>query len=32
MSNAHREYGLGWRLNLVRDGTSALEFALEANR
>ena len=32
MSNGHREYGLGWRLNLATHGTSALEFALEATR
>ncbi len=32
MSNGHREYSLGWRLNLDQVGTSALEFALEASR
>ena len=32
MSNGHREYSLGWRLNLARGGTPALELAIEANR
>ena len=32
MSNGHREYSLGWRLDLAKRGTSAFEFALEASR
>ena len=32
MSNGRQECSLGWVLNLAQDGTSALEFALEASR
>ncbi len=32
LSNGQREYGLGWRLNLVRNGMNALEVKLEATR
>ena len=32
MSNGHREYSLGWHLDLAERGTSAFEFALEASR
>ncbi len=32
MSNGHRDYSLGWRLNLAEHGASALELALEAMR
>ena len=32
MSNGHREYSLGWRLDLAERGTSAIELALEASR
>ena len=32
MSNGHREYSLGWRLNLVQGGPLALELRFEAMR
>ena len=32
LSNGHREYSLGWRLNLVSSGPNALELGLEAAR
>ena len=32
LSNDHREYTLGWRLDLVQGGTGALELGLEATR
>ena len=32
LSNGHREYSLGWRLNLARGGPTALELKLGATR
>ena len=32
LSNGHREYTLGWRLDRAQDGPGALELALEASR
>ena len=32
LSNGHREYSLGWRLNLVQGGQTALELRVEATR
>ena len=32
LSNAHREYALGWRLGLAQGGPTALELKLEATR
>ena len=32
LSNGHREYSLGWRLNMAGGGANALELHLEATR
>ena len=32
LSNGHRDYSLGWRLNLAQRGVSSLELKLEATR
>ena len=32
LSNGHREYTLGWRLNLAQGGPTALDLKLEATR
>ena len=32
LSDGHREYSLGWRLNRVRNGPAALQLRLKATR